>query len=121
MSQVARKEVQNLYRSYLRLIRDWPADKVRPNRDMKQILTTRVEETFRKPLQNENEPFDIEEAKKQLDALERLLDNEFKQKYPLSDKILSPAGNPNYYSSLMSSLTASKDDKKTGLARFFGK
>ncbi|CAO3594725.1 unnamed protein product [Absidia cylindrospora] len=120
MSQAARQEIHTLYRNYLRLVRDWPADKVRPNRDMKQILTTRVEETFRKPLQNDNEPFDFAEAKKQLDALERLLDNEFKEKYPLSDKILTPAGNPNYYSSLLSSLSATKDGKRTGLARFFG-
>ncbi|KAI8333517.1 hypothetical protein BC941DRAFT_433683 [Chlamydoabsidia padenii] len=121
MSQPARQEIQTLYRSYLRLVHDWPADKVRPNRDMKQILTTRVEETFRKQLQNDNESFDLAEAKKQLDALERLLDNEFKEKYPLSDKILTPAGNPKYYSSLLSSLGATKDGKKTGLARFFGK
>lgn len=80
MSQPARQEIHALYRNYLRLVHDWPADKVRPNRDMKQILTTRVEETFRKPLQNETEAFDLVEAKKQLDALERLLDNEFKQK-----------------------------------------
>jgi hypothetical protein len=80
MSQPARQEIHALYRNYLRLVHDWPADKVRPNRDMKQILTTRVEETFRKPLQNDAEAFDLAEAKKQLDALERLLDNEFKQK-----------------------------------------
>ncbi|KAI8061016.1 hypothetical protein BC940DRAFT_310928 [Gongronella butleri] len=120
MSQQATKQqVHSLYRAYIRLVRDWPADKVRPNRDMKQVLAARVEETFRKPLQD-GEPIDIQKAERQLDALERLLDNEFKQKYPLSDKILSPAGNPNYYSSLLSSLNANKDSKKGPFARFFG-
>ncbi|KAL0088360.1 hypothetical protein J3Q64DRAFT_1695917 [Phycomyces blakesleeanus] len=120
MSQAARNELQTLYRSYLRLVRDWPADKVRPNRDMKQILAKRVEETFRRPLESEQEPFDFADAKRQLKALEMLLDNEFKTKYPLSDKILKPAGNPNYYSGLVSSLEATKDGKKGPLARLFG-
>ncbi|KAI8390919.1 uncharacterized protein BYT42DRAFT_542563 [Radiomyces spectabilis] len=118
MSQIPRQEIHALYRSYLRLVRDWPADKVRPNRDMKQMLAKRVEETFRQPLQSETEVFNIDKAKKQLDALERLLDNEFKLKYPLSDKILSPASNPKYYSSLISSLSK---DGKSSLARLFNK
>ncbi|KAI7864423.1 hypothetical protein BDF14DRAFT_1834791 [Spinellus fusiger] len=120
MSQAARTEIQTLYRSYLRLVRDWPADKVRPNRDMKQILATRVEETFKQPLENENAPFDIDDAKKQLAALDMLLNNSFMTKYPLSDKILQPAGNPKYYSGLISSLEATKDSKKGPLARLFG-
>jgi hypothetical protein len=33
---------------------------------------------------------------------------------------MSPASNPSYYTSLLSSLGAAKDGKKTGLARFFG-
>ncbi|KAG0165347.1 hypothetical protein DFQ28_008921 [Apophysomyces sp. BC1034] len=119
--QIARQEIQNLYRAYLRLVRDWPADKVRPNRDMKQILTQRVEETFRRPLENEAEPFNLDQAQKQLDALERLLKNEFKSKYPLSDKILQPASNPNYYSGLVASLGVTKDGKRSPLARLFGK
>ncbi|ORX45465.1 hypothetical protein DM01DRAFT_1339975 [Hesseltinella vesiculosa] len=75
---------------------------------------------FRKPLQDNQQSFDLADAKRQLDALERLLENEFKQKYPLSDKILSPAGNPKYYSSLLSTLNANKDSKKGPFARFFG-
>ncbi|KAI9314521.1 hypothetical protein BX666DRAFT_1879563 [Dichotomocladium elegans] len=111
-----RAEIHALYRRYLRLVRDWPADKVRPKRDMKQVLSQRVEETFRRPLQNEHEPFDMIDAKKQLEALEKLLDNEFKNKYPLSDKILSPASNPNYYSRLVSTLG---NDKKGSIFNLF--
>ncbi|KAG2185950.1 hypothetical protein INT43_002388 [Umbelopsis isabellina] len=117
-STAARNEIQSLYRSYLRLISEWPVDRVRPNRDMKKVLTARVQEMFR---QTDNAQVDIQEARRQLDALERLLSNEFKEKYPLSDKIVSPASNPNYYSRLVASLEAQKSNKNGGpFARFFG-
>jgi hypothetical protein len=79
MSQAARQEIQTLYRNYLRLVQEWPVDKARPNKDMKQFLTIRVEETFRQPLQD-GATLDIAQVKKQYDALERLVANEFKQK-----------------------------------------
>ncbi|KAI7848486.1 hypothetical protein BDC45DRAFT_574841 [Circinella umbellata] len=118
----ARAEIHTLYRNYLKLVRDWPADKVRPNRDMKQVLTQRVEETFRRPLEDDSVPFNFKDAQNQLEALEKLLHNEYKNKYPLSDKILSPASNPNYYARLVSTLGATKDTEKKGpLAKLFGK
>lgn len=76
----AASEVHALYRKYLRLVRDWPADKVRPHKDMKKTLEKRVEESFRLPLQNANEPFNLTEATKQYNALEQLLNNDFKNK-----------------------------------------
>ncbi|KAI9284363.1 hypothetical protein BC943DRAFT_361377 [Umbelopsis sp. AD052] len=119
MSGAARNEVQSLYRSYLRLIADWPADLVRPNRDMKKVLTARVQEMFRQT--DNSAQVDVAEARRQLEALERLLANDFKEKYPLSDKIVSPASNPNYYSRLVASLEAQKTASKGGpFARFFG-
>jgi Complex 1 protein (LYR family) len=77
MSGATRNEVQSLYRSYLRLIADWPADLVRPNRDMKKVLTARVQEMFR---QSDHAQVDVAEARRQLEALERLLANDFKEK-----------------------------------------
>lgn len=77
MSAPTRQEIHSLYRSYLRIVREWPSDKIRPNRGMKQILAQRVEETFRAP---NTEAIDIEKARKELDALECLLDNTFKEK-----------------------------------------
>jgi hypothetical protein len=81
MSAPTRQEIYSLYRSYLRIVREWPEDKIRPNRGMKQILTKRVEETFRVP---NTETIDIEKAHKELDALESLLDNKFKEKVKLN-------------------------------------
>lgn len=140
MSKPSRQEIHSLYRSYIRIVREWPEDKVRPNRGMKQILEKRVEETFR--TSNPTKALDLEVARKELAALESLLENTFKDKvtflcsrvlehtlislfyflqYPISDKILTPAGNPNYYSKLVSSLEASKDGSRSALAKLFGK
>ncbi|OBZ84849.1 hypothetical protein A0J61_07101 [Choanephora cucurbitarum] len=116
MSTPARQEIIALYRSYMRIVRDWPEDKVRPNRGMKQVLEKRVEETFR----TAHPDIHLEKAKKELESLELLLENTFKEKYPISEKILTPASNPNYYSKLISSLEASKDGQKSALAKLFG-
>lgn len=53
---------------------------------MKQMLAQRVEETFRRPFENEHEPFDIKDAQRQLVALEKLLNNDFKNKVFQKDK-----------------------------------
>jgi hypothetical protein len=79
-------EIQPLYRSFLKVVQKWPVDKVRPTRDLKQILSTRVEETFKKPLSNE-EPLDFAKAQKELVALEKLLYNEFKEKVWLDQQL----------------------------------
>ncbi|KAI8064061.1 hypothetical protein BDF21DRAFT_496784 [Thamnidium elegans] len=109
-------EIQPLYRSFLKVIQKWPVDKVRPTRDLKQVLTTRVEETFRKPLANQSQ-LDFAQAQRELIALEKLLNNEFKEKHPLSEKILSPASNPDYYTSLVNSLKDKKDGSRGFLAK----
>ncbi|KAI9270111.1 NADH ubiquinone oxidoreductase subunit NDUFA12-domain-containing protein [Helicostylum pulchrum] len=111
-------KIRSLYRSYLRIVKEWPEDKIRLNRGMKQILSKRVEETFRTG--QEKDTLDLSKQHRELEALEFLLDNKFKDKYPISDKILTPAGNPNYYSKLIASLEASKDGKGP-FAKLFGK
>ncbi|KAI7901117.1 uncharacterized protein BX663DRAFT_514992 [Cokeromyces recurvatus] len=113
------KEIQTLYRSFLKVMQKWPVDKVRPKRDLKQIMSNRIEETFRKPLLNKDQ-LDMTQAKRELAALERLLNNEFKERFPLSEKILSPASNPKYYSRLIASLNANKDGSKSFLAKLLG-
>lgn len=76
MSKPSRQEIHSLYRSYIRIVREWPEDKVRHNRGMKQILAKKVEETFRTP----NAVIDLNIARKELQSLEFLLDNTFKDK-----------------------------------------
>ncbi|ORE19276.1 NDUFA12-domain-containing protein [Rhizopus microsporus] len=104
------------FESYLRIVREWPEDKVRPNRGMKQVLAKKVEEQFRS-----SSNIDYDKSVQEMKALDYLLDNRFKEKYPISDKILMPAGNPNYYKKLLSSLEANREDNKSLWQRLFQK
>ncbi|KAF9923203.1 hypothetical protein BGZ65_009033 [Modicella reniformis] len=110
----------SLYRSYIRVIHLWPADPIRPTRNLKTALQSQVSEAFRAPItgtSNNTLPCRIHDARLQLDALQRLSRNEFKQKYPLSPRMLTPASNPNYYSKLVDMLekeTAKKNIEAVG-------
>ncbi|KAI8074263.1 uncharacterized protein B0P05DRAFT_547891 [Gilbertella persicaria] len=63
-----------LYRSFLKVLQKWPVDKVRPNRDLKQVLTKRIEETF------QTEKINMVQVENEFKALEKLVNNEFKTK-----------------------------------------
>ncbi|KAF9436474.1 hypothetical protein BGZ76_003905 [Entomortierella beljakovae] len=114
------KTVVSLYRSYLKVINKWPADPIRPTRNMKTALRSQITESFRNPVTGTNNntvPARIHDAQIQLEALKKITNNEFKQKYPLSSKMLTPASNPNYYSKLVDMLekeTAKKNFEAIG-------
>ncbi|KAF9548898.1 hypothetical protein EC957_005250 [Mortierella hygrophila] len=121
-STAAQQSVPSLYRSFLRVINKWPADPIRPTRNMKTALRSQVTESFRSPLTTGTGNQDtlasrIKDAQAQLEALQKITHNEFKQKYPLSSKLLTPASNPNYYSKLVDMLekeTAKKNFEAIG-------
>ncbi|KAG0297891.1 hypothetical protein BGZ97_004205 [Linnemannia gamsii] len=118
-SATAPQSVPSLYRSFLRVINKWPADPIRPTRNMKTALRSQVTETFRSPLTAGQDTLAsrIKDAQVQLEALQKITHNEFKQKYPLSPKLLTPASNPNYYSKLVDMLekeTAKKNFEAIG-------
>ncbi|KAG0086632.1 hypothetical protein BGZ93_011408 [Podila epicladia] len=113
------RTIVHLYRAYLRVISKWPADPIRPTRNMKTALRSQVTESFRS-LNNQADTSvaqRIADAQVQLQALQKITRNEFKQKYPLSPKLLTPASNPNYYSKLVDMLekeTAKKNFEAIG-------
>ncbi|KAF9005748.1 hypothetical protein CPC16_008435 [Podila verticillata] len=112
------RTIVHLYRAYLRVIAKWPADPIRPTRNMKTALRSQVTESFRS-LNNQDSSVAqrIADAQVQLQALQKITRNEFKQKYPLSPKLLTPASNPNYYSKLVDMLekeTAKKNFEAIG-------
>ncbi|KAG0210309.1 hypothetical protein BGX28_009465 [Mortierella sp. GBA30] len=115
------QSIPSLYRAYLRVINKWPADPIRPTRNMKTALRSQVTESFRSPLNpgdsNNTLAYRIKDAQVQLEALQKITQNEYKQKYPLSSKLLTPASNPNYYSKLVDMLekeTAKKNFEAIG-------
>ncbi|KAG0338579.1 hypothetical protein BG000_003729 [Podila horticola] len=112
------RTIVHLYRAYMRVIAKWPADPIRPTRNMKTALRSQVTESFRSLNQTDSSVAQrIADAQVQLQALQKITRNEFKQKYPLSAKLLTPASNPNYYSKLVDMLekeTAKKNFEAIG-------
>ncbi|KAF9122670.1 hypothetical protein BGW39_009578 [Mortierella sp. 14UC] len=114
------QSVPTLYRSFLRVINKWPADPIRPTRNMKTALRSQVTESFRSPFApggQDTLASRVQDAQVQLEALQKITRNEFKHKYPLSPKLLTPASNPNYYSKLVDMLekeTAKKNFEAIG-------
>lgn len=84
-STTAQQSVPSLYRSFLRVINKWPADPIRPTRNMKTALRSQVTESFRSPLtagagSQDTLASRIKDAQVQLEALQKITHNEFKQK-----------------------------------------
>ncbi|CAG8683905.1 18020_t:CDS:2 [Racocetra fulgida] len=107
MSALTRTNILSLYRSFLRVIERWPTDYLRPNRNLKHILHLRVTEGFKQNIAVKDANVLralVLDAEVELDALRRLAENEFKEKYPLSDRIYRPAANPKYYSGLVAAI-----------------
>lgn len=76
---------------YSRLLRLWPTDVLRPERTFqKQILTPRLTAA---PSPSRNEEAEI-------NAAYLLLENNISKQYPLSERILRPASNPDFYTNL---------------------
>lgn len=76
---------------YSRLLRLWPADVLRPERTFAaQVLTPRLS-AAPSPARNE-------EA--EINAAYLLLENSISKQYPLQEKILRPASNPEFYTNL---------------------
>ncbi|KAG0295751.1 hypothetical protein BGZ98_001241 [Dissophora globulifera] len=95
------KAVVGLYRSYLRVISQWPADPIRPTRNMKTALRSQVTDAFRAPVATNELPARIQDAERQLAALQQITHND----------------NPNYYSKLVDMLekeTAKKNFEAIG-------
>ncbi|KAF9971328.1 hypothetical protein BGZ73_005751 [Actinomortierella ambigua] len=122
-SQPTQQAIVHLYRSYLRVVNKWPTDHIRPNRNLKTALRSQVDESFRSttPLSADTLAARLQDGQRQLDALKRIANNEFKQKYPLSPKLLTPASNPNYYTKLVDMLEKETSARTGGKKGFFGR
>jgi len=79
---------QALASHYTRILRRWPVDRLRPE-----------ERTFQHLLQNriKNPPVDAASGEQEANAAYLLLENDLRNRFPLSKKIMRPASNPEHY------------------------
>ncbi|KAI9229485.1 MAG: hypothetical protein DHS80DRAFT_7890, partial [Piptocephalis tieghemiana] len=96
------------YRRFLRLAEDWPNDPLRPNRTFRRVLEVSMPQRFRAPTSSPDKA--LARGKVQADALEAILENTYKNKWPLDQAILSPAKDPNYYKRMLRGLEEGAKD-----------
>ncbi|KAH0610023.1 uncharacterized protein H6S33_012569 [Morchella sextelata] len=117
-----------LHKQYRTLAELWPTDPLRPNLSLQTLLQQRIARQFVQavegdeaiPTQNHSGPattgsgsagegrpvvkFDEGRAAREINALGSLLEDRYRKKYPVSDRILKPRGNPEYYDNLIKEL-----------------
>ncbi|KAK1773624.1 hypothetical protein QBC45DRAFT_363508 [Copromyces sp. CBS 386.78] len=97
-------------RQYQRALGEWPRDALRPECQLQDVLSKRLQKNNGSLLPN-NAALDKltgkakEEAEiKQANALISLLENRYKNKYRITGELLKPKSNPKYYTDLVKEL-----------------
>ncbi|PWW78117.1 hypothetical protein C7212DRAFT_363058 [Tuber magnatum] len=108
-----------LQKQYMTLLSHWPVDPLRPNLSFPDSLRRRVEQELGAtyPPGSGSPPpvnagtkveagskFNEEYEKRQLNALSSLLEDRYKKMYPITDHILMPKSQPDYYNKLLEEL-----------------
>ncbi|OMH85401.1 hypothetical protein AX774_g1052 [Zancudomyces culisetae] len=108
-------ELKVLHRNYNRVASKWPIDRLRPTYNLSESLKQYAEERFNKKAYDSKEEMQtiLDNGKSNLASLERILNNDAKNKYPLSSRITSPSSDPKYYSKLIDHV----EDVVSGKAR----
>ncbi|KAK9432906.1 hypothetical protein V1505DRAFT_363876 [Lipomyces doorenjongii] len=79
---------------YASLIDAWPKDALKRQLDFKALLKDDL--AARQNGENEG----LQRLELQIKSMEELLDSKYRKLYPISDKLIKPAGKPDYYSLL---------------------
>ncbi|CAK4034882.1 Hypothetical predicted protein [Lecanosticta acicola] len=81
---------QRIAAHYSRLLARWPKDQLRPEKQFSSILQQRTQ----KP------PVPYRDEEKEVNSAYLLLDNAITKQFPLQEKLLRPASNPEHYEAL---------------------
>ncbi|EMR08437.1 hypothetical protein PNEG_03269 [Pneumocystis murina B123] len=112
------------YREILKLIKKIPDDILRPHANLKIILRQRTYNYFKqngkeKSIESNDSAQNINESHDQYLALQYLVSNKYKLKFPLSKKMLHPPRDPNYYQRIIESIKP-KPSLSSIFAKWFG-
>ncbi|KAL8999648.1 MAG: hypothetical protein Q9169_001608 [Polycauliona sp. 2 TL-2023] len=108
------------YRHFQRVLAQWPVDVLRPQVSFQDVMRRRIDkqlgpstpdQTTYDPAKESKDtlvtplkPYDEQAQLNQVNALYSLMENRYAKKYPLSDRLLKPLSNPEYYDNLLKEL-----------------
>jgi cytochrome b pre-mRNA-processing protein 6 len=105
LQQLTALPSQTAYKHYLRALRRWPIDILRPEHSFQATIRRRVDARLLRPQSpSTSQPIDETTELAQVNALYSLLENRYNKKYPISDSFLKPASNPTYYADLLAEI-----------------
>lgn len=84
---------------------------------LQRTMLNKIQETLPK------DQFDQFEIKQQMNSLNNIINNKYRDYYKVGDKLLRPAGNPEYYERLLNEITGKSKESMFSALRviFFGK
>ncbi|KAL8912835.1 MAG: hypothetical protein Q9171_002213 [Xanthocarpia ochracea] len=108
------------YRHFQRVLTQWPVDTLRPQVSFQNAMRRRIDKQLG-PSTTDNtsydpaneskdtlvtplEPYNEEEQLEQVNVLYSFIENRYAKKYPLSNRLLKPLSNPEYYENLVKEL-----------------
>ncbi|KAJ1658720.1 hypothetical protein IWQ61_002078 [Dispira simplex] len=130
VSQLPIGEIRRLFQAFQTSLAKWPRDPLRPDQDFRTAMEHRLNQelgpllnddrtTTKAPSTSPNpntlttptstsvctlDQLTLGQAEEDLKALQHILDNCAKHQYPLSDTMLKPRMQPNYYQDLIREL-----------------
>jgi len=111
---------------YQRALARWPKDALRPDVSFSKVMQTRVERRYlpnhqisdstKPPTEALSPRLDDAVELEQANALFSFLENRYAKKYPLSNHLMKPASNPQYYENIKRELEEAP--KRSWIGRF---
>ncbi|KAK1766605.1 hypothetical protein QBC33DRAFT_493656 [Phialemonium atrogriseum] len=93
------------YKHFQRVLAQWPKDRLRPESQLQDVLTKRIDKQFAERKAGSAAGLLSEEAElKQVNAMYSLLEDRYKTKYRILGQLMEPRSNPAYYNALMTEL-----------------
>ncbi|KAL8659315.1 MAG: hypothetical protein Q9226_000488 [Calogaya cf. arnoldii] len=94
------------YRHFQRVLAQWPVDILRPQVSFQVVMRRRVDKILGHSSTGETtyDPRKEQAQLEQVNVLYSFMENRYAKKYPLSDRLLKPLSNPEYYENLVKEL-----------------
>ncbi|KAI4226713.1 MAG: hypothetical protein L6R36_002968 [Xanthoria steineri] len=108
------------YRHFQKVLAQWPLDILRPQLSFQDVMRRRIDkqlgpstadETTYDPAKESKDtlvthlkPYDEQAQLQQVNVLYSFMENRYAKRYPLSNRLMKPLSNPEYYENLVKEL-----------------